>query len=203
MKPYPSIPNQNQISRSGHWFGFDKLDGSNIRAEWTRKTGFHKFGRRHGLLDHSNPVLLEAPDLIMKDFAEVLEEEFRKRKLIKATAFFEFYGEHSFAGTHEDEEHKVTLIDIAIHKQGFIPTQDFLKIARGLDTPNLVCEGPITAQLINKIKRQELKGVTDEGVVFKKNERNKRFMFKVKSIKWIERLKAYCGHDEEMFKKLL
>lgn len=28
-------------------YAFDKLDGSNIRFEWSRKRGFYKFGTRN------------------------------------------------------------------------------------------------------------------------------------------------------------
>jgi len=44
MKSYPSIPGKhtNGIPLTV----FDKLDGSNIRAEWSKKRGFYKFGTR-------------------------------------------------------------------------------------------------------------------------------------------------------------
>ena len=42
MKGYPSIP--REVQHSLNVYAFDKLDGSQIRAEWTQKNGFFKFG---------------------------------------------------------------------------------------------------------------------------------------------------------------
>lgn len=41
-----------------------------------------------------------------------------------------------------------------------------------------------------------------EGVVFKRNERLKRFMFKHKSSQWLQKLKNRCGGYEKLFQKL-
>jgi hypothetical protein len=43
MKTYPSI-SRDIVGQP--IYAFDKLDGSNIRAEWSKKNGFHKFGSR-------------------------------------------------------------------------------------------------------------------------------------------------------------
>jgi hypothetical protein len=62
MKEYPSIPSAaDLLARSNDYLGrpfvaFDKLDGSNIRAEWDRKKGWHRFGSRRRLLDASEPL---------------------------------------------------------------------------------------------------------------------------------------------------
>lgn len=60
MKQYPSI--------DGHIvhlpvIAFDKLDGSNIRCEWNRKKGLHKFGSRKVLLGADHTVLGESREL--------------------------------------------------------------------------------------------------------------------------------------------
>ena len=58
MKEYPSIPH---IDRGTGEFciAFTKYDGSNIRAEWTRKSGWSKFGTRTHLLGVDDPVFVE------------------------------------------------------------------------------------------------------------------------------------------------
>lgn len=48
MKQYPSI---DHVIRSGKFYLFDKHDGSNIRAERSKKQSFYKFGIRTRLLD--------------------------------------------------------------------------------------------------------------------------------------------------------
>lgn len=55
MKQYPSI--NGQISYEFPVYVWDKLDGSNIRAEWSKKNGFYKFGTRERLLDSTDKVL--------------------------------------------------------------------------------------------------------------------------------------------------
>lgn len=57
MKEYPSIPAAaDLLARPDAYLGqpfvaFDKLDGSNIRAEWDRKKGWLRFGSRRRLLE--------------------------------------------------------------------------------------------------------------------------------------------------------
>ena len=47
MKSYPSIPKFSFGDIKLHTF--DKLDGSNLRFEWTKKKGWYKFGTRSWL----------------------------------------------------------------------------------------------------------------------------------------------------------
>lgn len=49
MKSYPSISKNPLLNKEVYLF--DKLDGSNIRAEWGSKQGFHKFGSLTKLID--------------------------------------------------------------------------------------------------------------------------------------------------------
>ena len=134
MKQYPSIP--GKISNVPI-YAFDKLDGSNIRAEWTRKKFFHKFGRRHGLLDDSNPLLKKSIDLIKEKYERNLDGFFRRRHLDKAICFFEFHGPNSFAGYHEEgDAHTVTLIDIDVFKQGMMSPRDFAQLGEEIETAN-------------------------------------------------------------------
>lgn len=107
LETYPSF---NNIVINEHIIAFDKIDGSNIRAEWSRKSGFSKFGSRRKLIDENEPILGEAIPLFQEKYSETLEEIFRKNKFQRATAFFEFYGENSFAGFHEKEPHDILLL---------------------------------------------------------------------------------------------
>ena len=63
MKSYPTIPRQNR--RLNYAYVFDKLDGSNIRAEWNPKKGFYKFGSRTRLLGTDQEFIAEAQELIL------------------------------------------------------------------------------------------------------------------------------------------
>jgi hypothetical protein len=82
MKEYPSIPAAaDLLARPDDYLGrafvaFDKLDGSNIRAEWDRKKGWHRFGSRRRLLDASNPLLGQAIQLILDGCGDGLAKAF-------------------------------------------------------------------------------------------------------------------------------
>lgn len=63
MKTYPSISTQVDFSLS--YCVFDKLDGSNLRAEWSPKRGFYKFGSRTQLLTPDQATLWPAQDRLL------------------------------------------------------------------------------------------------------------------------------------------
>ena len=71
MKEYPTISTKIVDQPI---YAFDKLDGSNIRAEWTKKQGFYKFGKRHGLVDETNLLLGDAKSLIQETYSEQLKK---------------------------------------------------------------------------------------------------------------------------------
>lgn len=184
---------------------FDKLDGSNIRAEWTRKTGFTKFGTRRRLLDPSEPVLGEAVGIFLEKYADDLNSIFRKQRFEKTTAYFEFAGENSFAGYHEDEPHNVTLFDLHVFKRGIIPAQEFVKLfGDKVELPHIVHKGKVNSVFIDDIHHSRVEDVTFEGVVCKGplDNRNRPIMFKLKSKAWLEKLKFKTGDDVALFEKL-
>ena len=202
MEIYPTI---GTSLNNDHIIAFDKLDGSNIRAEWTRKNGFAKFGTRRRLLDPAEPILGEAVALFNEKYAESLDRIFRKEQMTKATAFFEFYGANSFAGQHEDEDHTVTLFDIHNYKQGLLTGPEFLKlVGNRVETVPVLWEGKANSEFVRKVKESTLDGMTFEGVVCKgkRDNRKRPVNFKLKSDAWLDRLKAKCGDDEELFEKL-
>jgi len=201
MEQYPTI---NKIIRSTSIFAYDKLDGSNIRAEWTRKAGFAKFGSRHHLIDADYPMLGEAVPLFQNKYADELSRIFTKQRYQKATVFFEFYGANSFAGFHEKEEHDVTLFDVHLYKQGFMAPQEFNKLFSNVETANLVYQGNPNQDFIESVKNSELDGVTFEGVVCKAgyDQKHKLLSFKVKSYGWLNKLKGRFGDNEALYEKL-
>lgn len=201
MKSYPTIPHYGETSTSGIWYGYEKLDGSLIRVEWAPKRGFHKFGRRDGLLDDSNPFLTEAPKLF-EDIAPGLDDWLRHRRSQVAVVFFEFVGEHSFAGNHKVEPHRLVFVDLTLDKHGLVEPRVLKELSVVLDSAALIHTGPIETDTIKNIEDGTLPGMSFEGVVFKRNERNRRFMFKHKSRQWLQKLKNRCGQDEKLFQKL-
>jgi len=203
MKQYPSIhhfKNQNIPI-----YAFDKLDGSNIRVEWSKKNNFYKYGSRKRLIDENDTHLGEAVSLV-NEWERELSDIFKKERFEKVTCFFEYYGKNSFAGQHEDEEHKVTLIDVDIFKKGITHPKDFLKLYGDLDIAELLYIGNSNQEFYKLVKGSELDGMSFEGVVCKGAERKKQFSkpvnFKIKSVAWINKLKNFCKQDEKLFENL-
>jgi len=208
MKSYPSIP--GQILRGTPFYIFDKLDGSNVRAEFSRKRGLHKFGKRNGLLSPDwdpTPHLAEAPGLMMEKYGDDLARICREQRWDKATFYFEFFGPNSFAGWHVEEPHDVVLIDVAVHRKGFLPPKDFINLFDDLHTAELLHHGNFTRDLQEAVENGTLEGMTFEGVVCKGQRKTKKgaalpLMFKRKNIAWIQALREKCGDDEKLFEKL-
>lgn len=202
MEIYPTI---STLVSNENIIAFDKLDGSNIRSEWTLKNGFAKFGTRRRLLGADEKPLGEAISLFQNEYADDLHKIFRKERLQKATVFFEFVGENSFAGYHEDEEHTVTLFDIHVYKKGLLTGKEFLKmVGNKVKTAPVLYEGKANAAFIESVRDSTLEGMTFEGVICKGglDNRNRPMNFKIKSSAWLEKLKTKCGDDEAMFEKL-
>ena len=202
METYPSIG--KNISNE-YIVAYDKIDGSNIRAEWSRKTGFTRFGSRTRLMEADEKPLGEAIGLFNEKYADALAEIFIKQKLIKATAFLEFYGKNSFAGFHEEETHDVILFDVHFYKQGFLTGKEFLKLFTSkVDIAPVLYEGKINSDFIAKVKNGSLDGMTFEGVVCKGSldNKNRPNNFKIKSEAWLSKLKNKYIDNEDMFNQL-
>ncbi len=208
MKSYPSIAFAKQmlskVPGEQNWFVFDKIDGSNIRAEWSKKKGWHRFGTRRRLLDETDTQFGSAVGLVMEQ-ADAFEKVFREQRYESAIVFFEYWGDSSFCGTHkEDEEHRVTLIDVAPFKKGILMPKEFLKLFGDFDHAPLLHQGTIDADFVESVAAGNFEGVSSEGVVCKTHARKtlKPIMFKVKTRKWLSELRQFCGEDEALFEKL-
>jgi hypothetical protein len=205
MKSYPSIT--KDVRQDIYIYAFDKLDGSNMRAEWNSKKGFYKFGTRTQLTDEKTMPFGRAIPLIKDKYEQDLAMVFEEHKWRDAICFFEYWGPSSFAGTHNfEEEMTVTLIDVNPYKEGILPPTEFIKYFGHLDIPKVLYEGHVSTELFDKVKQSTLSGMTGEGVVCKgANDKKTKMpvMFKIKSQAWLDRLRAYCKGDEALFNKLM
>ncbi len=203
MKSYPTISFEKRFDL--YLYGFDKIDGSNIRAEWSKKRGLYKFGSKTQLLDHNSGWLKEAPDLVRSKYERDLTEVFNRQKYEQVICFFEFYGPSSFVGHHYDEPHTVTLIDVNPYKKGILEPKAFLDLFGHLDTARLVHQGELTPDLVRKVHDNQIEGVTQEGIVFKAKHDKKTqmpIMFKLKTQAWYDRLRDFCKGDLGLYEKL-
>jgi hypothetical protein len=217
MKEYPSILSANDmLARFGDYLGrpfvaFDKLDGSNIRAEWDRKKGWHRFGSRRRLLEPSLPFLGQAIQLILDGYGDSLGKAFTDdpalRRPHEVTAYFEFFGPHSFAGMHDpvdlgvpaNEPFRVVLIDVNLHKRGFVSAEEFIDRFGHLGTPRVVHRGVLTPDFIRDVRDGRFG--TAEGVVCKGGEGHKRWMAKVKTDAYLQRLRAFFHDDWRLYRE--
>ena len=197
MKTYPTITTKftktNVIT-------FDKLDGSNVRTEWTKKKGFHKFGSRHKLIDEGSILAKSIP--LMKEREEEMDKIFTKQNWERVVAFFEFYGMNSFAGSHEDEEHFVSLIDVSVYKKGMLEPEYFVDLFGHL-SPKVLHKGMLDENLVDSVKSGTLDGMTFEGVVCKYVGKKGVQMFKIKSRAWIDKLIIKCNGNMDLFRRLV
>jgi hypothetical protein len=203
MIEYPSIT--ADIRRGVRIVAFDKLDGQNVRAEWTQKHGLHKFATKTRLLCPDEGVVRKAAIIIPEKY-DALNKALRKTRVSKAVCFFEFYGPNSVFGMHqEDDEHTATLIDIALHKRGILPPKEFIKLTRGMEIPAVLYEGNCNEEFIRSVNDGTLEGLGSEGVVCKgpfDRKLQRPVMWKIKRHDWYERLRRHCQGNDELFRRL-
>lgn len=198
MKSYPSIPSTPVIGQ--HVWAFDKIDGSQIRAEWSSKRGFYKLGSRRRLVGETG-VLAAARALLDAVFARPLSTIFLAEGYERAVCFFEYAGPKSFAGSHEPgDEMGLFLIDVAPYKRDLLLPREFLRLFGDLPIPELVYTGLVTEEFIEGIRSST---TLREGVVCKGAHKGQPQMFKVKTSDWISRVKAMYSHDPAKLQELL
>jgi len=201
MKPYPSIPAVIQMGLP--IYAFDKIDGSNIRAEWMKKRGFYKFGSRHRLLGSDQGVLPKAQDLIMAQ-EEAVTQICTKNGWDRIILFYEFFGPKSSFGNHsEEDEHKVYLIDANPFKKGILPPREFIDHFSDLNPAPCLYRGNCSNSFVQSVKDGTLEGIGSEGVVCKtKGKGNTILMFKIKRDSWYQQLHEHCNGDEKLYEAL-
>lgn len=205
MKQYPSI--DATVRRGILVYAFDKLDGSNIRAEWDRKKGFTKFGSRNVLIDETESALGASIPLIKQKYEKDLTDIFKKERFDKVTCFFEYFGPNSFAGYHlENDPKDVVLFDIDVFKNGLISPKEFFSLTdQKVETAKLLYVGNVTSDIEKEIRDGTLEGMTFEGVICKMIPTRKFHgptMFKIKNKAWYEKLHTKFENDPELYEKL-
>ncbi len=205
MKDYPSIPSAigQQFREIPRAQIFDKLDGSSMRAEWNRKQGWYKHGKRSGLTDDSNPHLVAAPAVFMAAMSETLAKIAVDSRWDAVVVFYEFWGCKSIAGLHFSGDPKfVTLFDAAPYKKGILGPTEFRKLFEG-KVPTAKYLGTVnwTRGYVDLVRKGVIDGITHEGVVAKAGEKHDIVRAKAKTQRWIDAVIA--AHGELAGKKLI
>lgn len=195
MKPYPSISRSTgQDFQEFEAYVFDKLDGSNLRVEWSRKQGWFKFGTRNRLFDETDEVFAEAIPIFHSTLAEGLTKVVRDERWDRVTVFMEFWGKQSFAGQHVPGDQKfLTLFDVNPYKQGILGPKQFIDLFEHLPIPKLLGRLKWTRGFVERVRLGQVEGITEEGVVGKGGFRHELVMAKAKTQVWIDKVLAHYG----------
>jgi hypothetical protein len=201
MKQYPHIEYYTKGIMNEPIIAFNKLDGSNIRCEFSKKRGFYKFGTRKCIIDEKHEQFGKAVTLFLEKYNEDLSRVFTSkdyRNYLSVVVFAEYFGENSFAGFHvPDDKMDIVLFEVDLYKKGILKAGEFIKDFGHLDIPEVIYEGNLNMTFINDVK--ENKYNLKEGVMCKGYRKTKGndivWMVKVKTNDWHERLKNKYGEQ--------
>lgn len=183
--------------------GYVKYDGTNIHWYWHRKNGW-EFGTRRNRypLTHSgieefnqnHPGLSEIFELF-ESFRFITEYLIHEYKAKEFTLFTEFYGDHSFAGLHQenDPKHLVLIDNLVYDGEKYYSSFEIEDNLRQFEDGNfkvaeIFYRGKYSGQLVEDIRKG--KYPLNEGAVLKGEVKNYGlYMAKVKTNAYMERLK--------------
>lgn len=194
-----------------HWglpiFAFDKLDGSNLRFEWSPKRGFYKFGTRNNMIDRTQEQFGFAIDLFLNKYADGLEKVFKSEKVYRNSqsfvCFAELVGTKSEFGWHDygNDVFDTVLIDVNQYKKGLIAPKQFINDFGHLGIPEVVYLGNLNRELVAAIKANEYnlkEGVICKGLIQTKKGNDQLYYCKIKTNDWMDRLR---GNNQEAYEK--
>ena len=209
MKQYPKIPGSKNCPTKP-CIAFEKVDGSNLREEWTPKRGFYKFGTRSRLFDETDKYFKDAIPLFMNRYSEPLSKIFKDNKRFRGVqriyAFTEFFGKQSFAGLHKNDDptRETLLFDIWIDRFGMLGPRDFINIFQDeVPIARKVYEGKINHTFMEDVRNGKYDvprtgGEFDifEGVVCKGGSGGRDvWMAKIKTNQYLKKLKEVYANN--------
>lgn len=214
MQSYPSIPAFNDRYHS-YLFGqpcyvFRKYDGSNLRFEVDQRGRLVKVGTRTRLMDRNDPVFGPAipyferhllPELVDRVSAQLSEHIART---VKRWVFFgEWFGANSFAGSHDSsDEMQLKLFDVHVGNHGFIDSNVFYTAFCGDSrTAELLYTGFFLPEHVTEVRQNfgTFEAPLEEGVVAHVKTSRGWEKVKVKTQRWLERVKAKYDDDWERY----
>jgi hypothetical protein len=206
MKQYDSI------DYYGDYWGlpvvaFDKLDGSNLRFEFSQKRGFYKFGTRKQMIDEKSEFGF-AIDLFLNKYNESLSRIFKSkeyRNVLSFVCYAELVGTKSAFGQHwfGNDKFDIVLFDVDQYKKGFVTPKQFVKDFEEVGIPRIVYEGNLNKELVERVKVNEFglsEGVICKGQTLTRKGRPELYYCKIKTDDWFERLrmKDIISYNNEM-----
>jgi hypothetical protein len=206
MKSYDSIDYYGD-----HWglsvIGFDKLDGSNLRFEYSQKRSFYKAGSRNMMIDEKHEQFGFAVDLFKHKYEEALTKVFKSKHYRNSQSFVcfaELIGKNSSFGQHDfkNDTFDIVLFDISEYKKGLIPPKQFIDDFGHIGIPRVVYQGNLNKELVKQVKDNQLPGFAGsltEGIIAKgsiqtKKGNNQLYYCKIKTNDWFYRLRQKDGN---------
>ncbi len=204
MKSYNSIEYYGQYYDLPI-YAMEKIDGSNVRIEFSQKRGFYKFGTRNTMIDSKSTPFGFAIDLFMDKYNKSLTEVFKSktyRNYLSFVAFVELVGTKSAYGQHdfENDTFDLKLFDISVYKKGLIPPKQFIDDFKDVGIVDVIYQGNLNKSFIQDVKDNKFglkEGVVCKGLIPNKKEHN-LYYCKIKTNEWLENLK---NKFPEQFKK--
>lgn len=180
---------------------FDKLDGKNIRIEWTKKKGYIKYGSRHQLCSKDDKVFGPAFKLFDDVLAGKIEDIIKWKKWEDpVTIFCEYWGKESLGGIDkEGDEMYISLIDVNIHRRGFLHPKEFVALIdkfSGGEIANFIGRYKFTKEFQESVYRNEIPLISSEGAVGKQQERNLTIRTKIKTDEWKNKIRERFKANE-------
>ena len=218
MKHYDSFEN---IARDPALIGeqvwaFNKLDGQNFCAKYNaKKKYFSDFGSKKCNVDETSEMFGDAVKFFKQNIESKLIDVIKKNSGKKCvftgveeiTFFFEWYGDNSFAGFHQEgDELRLAIIDVHLYKKGYIQPKDFYDMFKdsGIEMPDLIYQGPLNQEFIESIYNNDWRDpnckypTVKEGVVCKRSTllKGQRLpKVKVKTKWWLDKIHEKFSPD--------
>jgi hypothetical protein len=198
MKTYNSIDYYGE-----HWgipiIAFDKLDGSNLRFEWSKKRGFYKSGSRNVMIDEKSDQFGNGVTIFREKYEEPLSRIFTTKKyrdVLSFVCFAEFIGKKSAFGQHdfENDNFDVVLFDVDRYKKGYVPPKEFVDDFGELGIPRIIYTGNLNKEFIGRVKSNEFdltEGVICKGKIQTKKGQDQLYYCKAKTDDWFRRLRLF------------
>jgi len=177
MKEYHHIEYWNHGIMGAPIIAFNKIDGSNIRCEWSHKRGFYKFGTRNTMIDEKNENFGKVIPLFLEKYNEPLHKLFKSdkefRNIQNFVVFSEYAGPHSCFGQHDpNDKMDITLFDVWQYQKGWVEPRTFIKKFGAFGIPRIVYEGNLNKSLIEDVRQNKFD--LEEGILGKGIRETKR-----------------------------
>ena len=203
---------------------FNKLDGQNVGVKYSpKRKEFGPFCSRNRVFDETDPQFGCAVQWFKSScypeiLSQIITENSKKGEYFNGVEevmfYFEWWGEHSFAGVHSaEDEQKLYLIDVFRKKKGYIefkPLMELFYSHKEILQPELIYRGPLTKEFINSIKEndwtkedcrypQVKEGVVCRRTTLMSGQRLPKCKFKTQW--WLD--KVYAMYPKEIADKLI